>query len=120
MPDPTVTDPFAPASPLDAATVLEDAADLLLIRGVGRGRLGIPGGQRCVLGALSEVTGDSVDAHMALIRRVGSVPTWNDSTPDDFEIVDTLRHLAKDLRNGDIGDAGAHDATSAEAGQAHG
>lgn len=97
---------------LDPATVLEEAADLLLIRGVRRdGTAGSDdGGPLCVLGAIHVVTnedGAAIDLAFDTFREhrfPGSrmctvVFNWNDSTDDDFEVIDTLRHVAKDLRN---------------------
>lgn len=116
---------------LDAAQVLEDAADLLLIKG----RCTIIGqdldGRYCVLGAIAEVQGryvlgdfneepiynDEDPAVIALANHVAHlvegrgvrndrrpssrVYGWNDWLDlDDFEIIDTLRIVAKDLRNG--------------------
>lgn len=103
----------------DAATVLEDAADLLLIRGVCRdGTFGRPGRERCALGAISEVVGADITecsgyhtegtelyaaARAALYSSdlIGdrTIQWWNDSSDDDFEVIDTLRRVAKDLRN---------------------
>ncbi len=100
---------------MDIATVLEEVADLLLMRGVCRtGSYGDPGGPRCVMGALAEVLGlntetassrDSVWRHPAVDVLFDAVPDrnlieWNDASEDDFEVIDTLRHLAKDIRNG--------------------
>jgi hypothetical protein len=147
MPDPYATDPSTPVSPLDAATVLEEAADLLLIE--GRRTDGYlfehpeeMDGPYCVVGAVSKAAGligadcffegYQHPAVVAVARHLGitekhrehswgiNVGGWNDATADDFEVIDTLRHVAKDLRNGAIGDAGSHDATSAEVGQADG
>jgi hypothetical protein len=109
----------------DAASVLEEAADLLLVRGVLRGEFGMDvNGPRCAMGALAEVQGvdladvfrlDPGTAMFALdvhVRRdpmwdglfpAGThtpIPSWNDDTKDDFEVIDTLRLVAKDLRNG--------------------
>jgi hypothetical protein len=94
----------------DAATVLEEAADLLLIRGVCRnGTYGTPGGPRCTIGAVSEVmevgdmaawispAGKAVADHLRH-RGVLTLTDWNDNS-DDFEVIDTLRLVAKDLRN---------------------
>lgn len=120
---------------LDAATVLEEAADLLLIRGrcinsrqsnSNRGTASY-----CVMDAIAEVAGitgtevrpawdlacDSAPAlavadHLADME---SLPLWlrtlpaadrlwnwndiHDANPEnDFEIIDTLRLVAKDLR----------------------
>lgn len=110
---------------MDTATVLEEAADLLLMRGVNRtGTFGhAPGGPRCVLGAIGEVQGVAdmdtcgkveavraacTPAAMAFrdhlrekLRAVSLtfITEWNDATADDFEVIDTLRHCAKDIRN---------------------
>lgn len=96
----------------NAADVLEEAADLLLIRGRCRdGTYGRPGGPRCVVGAMSEVSDINLNtvtiypepiysAWSAVADSVGkSVTTWSDQIEDDFEVIDTLRHIAKDLRN---------------------
>jgi predicted DNA-binding ribbon-helix-helix protein len=129
----------------DPATILEEAADILLTRGrcVGVGR-----NQRdeyCVLAAIALASGvDVADNENAIyeptaacaalasaVRPVviqwvgdhnwgwnadaGSSPAtaqdqdivwfWNDIVDhlDDFEVIDTLRHVAKDLRNGETG-----------------
>lgn len=108
----------------DAATVLEEAADLLLIRGVCRdGTWGVPGGSRCVMGAIGEVLpahGQSIACralfnHLKTVGGMSNLAQWNDSTTDDFEVIDTLRHVAKDLRNGSPevtnGDTGVDDAS---------
>jgi hypothetical protein len=95
---------------MDAATVLEEAADLLLIRGRLRGDYGHEGGPRCTVGAMAEVSGTNIGevwtpaadvARMALRARIEPrmIPHWNDRTEDDFEVIDTLRLVAKDLRN---------------------
>lgn len=91
----------------DPAAVLDEAADLLLVRGVCRdGTYGEPGGPRCVRGAMHEV-GDvycSTAVH-ALYRHLDgqgvhtTVSRWNDTSTDDFVLIDTLRTVAKDLRN---------------------
>jgi len=119
---------------MDPATVLEEAADLLLLKG----RCKVYGvdakGRYCVLGAIAAVQGKTwtdedegaiyeddpaVDALAATVgplvdafeRANGwgpcgkGVPStyvyfWNDVLPDDdFEVIDTLRLVAKDLRN---------------------
>lgn len=101
----------------DPATILEEAADLLLIRGVRRdGRYGVAGGPRCTVGALEEVVGPGTvsqvrdrmwPAKRALIWHLqaeghsGVICDWNDSSSDDFEVIDTLRLVAKQLRNGE-------------------
>ena len=109
----------------DPATVLEEAADLLLIRGRSIGTEG-EDGEVCVLGAIGVVreddafawcSGDLNDdpAVQAISQRIGqwstddvwngtdpdvvNVFTWNDSTRDDDEVRDTLLLAAKDLRN---------------------
>jgi hypothetical protein len=115
MPDSHSAEPCAPASPVDVAQTLEDAADLLLIRGVERGgTYGAPGGPRCVVGAISEVAGlkgaghldqstrpirQAVRSHLAAHGKSANLPDWNDTSADDFEVIDTLRHVAKDIRN---------------------
>jgi hypothetical protein len=115
----------------DPAQVLEDAADLMLVRGRARSVREDEAGGLCVVGAVCAASdGDPYAvvsyAHPALppiARHLGmddgkdaftgfQVAKWNDRTDDDFEVIDTLRHVAKSLRNGDpIGDAGADDAT---------
>lgn len=106
----------------DAATVLEDAADLLLIHGRAQLEGMDKHGAYCVLGAI-KAAADEEDAAewyrldsraarvavMAVARwlppRAKGVPRdrkvyeWNDGCDDDFEVIDTLRHVAKDLRN---------------------
>lgn len=106
------------------ADVLEEAADILLIHGrcIGYGQ--DQHGRLCVLGALTKAAdgdprfwGDldlkpvARKAAMALARRVpysacSEVPEriyrWNDrlsGDEGDFEVMDTLRLVAKDLRN---------------------
>lgn len=96
----------------DAATVLEDAADLLLIHGRCTHALRNNQGEHCALGAIYEAAGclrdDGVnhnsatwDATTALIRHLehGDIAHWNNHLADDFEVIDTLRHVAKNLRN---------------------
>lgn len=114
---------------LKTAQVLEEAADLLLIKG----RCKIFGmtsrEEYCVLGAIAAVQGvefgdnegaiynNEDPAVIALASHVtpevlayadrpfGDTPaiyvwTWNDLLDhDDFEVIDTLRIVAKDLRN---------------------
>ena len=103
----------------DAATILEDAADLLLIHGrsqcTGRAR----SGKFCVLGAIAEAQQPGwwtdgfpwywrvVRTDPAAVAAVaalgfpddGAVAEWNDETADDFEVIDRLRLSAKTLRN---------------------
>jgi hypothetical protein len=118
LPDTSATGSCAPASPLDAATVLEEAADLLLMRGRTRVIRQASDGALCVLGALSLASGDetaegfgvydhpatsAVASHVRPNRggqAAMAVAGWNDHTDDDFEVIDTLRLVAKDLRNG--------------------
>lgn len=123
--------------PLKAATILEDAADLLLIHGrcTGSGRK--PDGRLCVVGAIQVAQGDEptgiarhpdavneLERHLyefvpfaaeyiAACRTTTFVEMcdrnlrfpawiWNDrqrGADDDFEIIDTLRLCAKNLRN---------------------
>lgn len=92
----------------DPAAVLDEAADLLLVRGVCRdGTYGEPGGPRCVRGAMHEVEGTlfCTPAVKALYRHLDGqgivmpVSVWNDTSTDDFVLIDTLRTIAKDLRN---------------------
>jgi len=78
-------------------------------------------GAYCVLGAIKVAAGeeeptawyrfDTKVSRIAVIavaqwlpvrgRTRGEVKVyeWNDDTDDDFEVIDTLRHVAKDLRN---------------------
>lgn len=107
----------------DAATVLEEAADLLLIHGRCTGTAQRKDESLCVLGALTSAMGNvpkdicietyNAPARVALERHLaatgaqapaadpdrGSAWIWNDTTEDDFEVIDTLRRVAKDLRN---------------------
>lgn len=112
---------------IDAAQVLEDAADVLLVNG----RCRLTGhspytGSFCVLGAIAEAvqpgwhhqcgarywnivsTGDGRAAVAALARHLPvdleadpevRVYCWSDGTSDDDEVRDTLLLAAKDLRN---------------------
>lgn len=93
----------------DPAQVLEDAADWLLVNGRHREALTASDGSGCVMWALA---GGSIEcpnirsmhsAETALndhLRAHGSdgYVTWNRDTDDDFTVIDTLRHVAKDLR----------------------
>jgi hypothetical protein len=150
MPDPTHSEPDAPASPLVVASNLEDAADLLLIHGRCKGT-GVNGeDQFCVMHAIAVAKGtlpqivpsgsttkpaeawvvecfgpEAAALSASLDVRFGSNPIdrcwgWNDMISDDFEVIDHLRLVAKDLRNNAIGDAGARDATRGNVGQADG
>ena len=87
----------------DPAKTLEDAADLLLIRGRARDQAYGPNGELCVMAAISEAarvwTPIQDPAWIALKEVVAEPVIWNAETDDDFEVIDTLRHLAKDLRN---------------------
>ncbi len=95
----------------DAATVLEDAADLLLLEGRCRDSAYGDNGERCVLAAIADV---SVGTHrfnptqcpawLLLKDRIpAGVVLWNRETADDFEVIDTLRLVAKEIRNGEAG-----------------
>jgi hypothetical protein len=120
----------------DAATVLEEAADLLLIHGRCTLDAKDRHGRHCVVGAVMAARGFDVrvgavtntsaellaaghegvgykdPAVRILARHVppqefGTTPgatvgCWNDNTEDDFEVIDTLRHVAKSLRNGEV------------------
>jgi hypothetical protein len=109
----------------DAATVLEEAADLLLIHGRCQVHGHSQDGEFCVLGAIAEVVqpgwwkapeamhywsvalrrkdvGWALQEHLHPDRamlELADIAGWNDSTDDDFEVIDTLRHVAKGLRN---------------------
>ena len=128
----------------EAARVLEEAADLLLIHGrcTGQGQDGA--GRLCVRGAIQKAQGerptgmglwpspanDALERHLAgtefaerhlervrshdlepdalaQVERWESVfPSfiWNDSLKgedQDFEVIDTLKQVAKQLRNGE-------------------
>ena len=99
----------------DPAQILEDAADLLLIRGVRRdGTAGIhePSGPLCAYGAVltaaeqrvaAEIRAfDALEEHLfGECKDCGRVFDWNDKSGDDFEVIDTLRLVAKQLRNGE-------------------
>ncbi len=104
---------------MDPATVLEEAADYLLIHGVRRGSMGYSfGAERCALGAIEIALGGRLpyeaivgsSAAVALHDHLtahqpwgdGCIPVWNDMSSDDFEIIDTLRHVAKNLRNEEV------------------
>lgn len=105
------------ADEMDPATVLEEAADLLLIHGRCKGQLRDDDGRFCVIGAITAATGIDVkqDSYLeagevmqgaavaAVVPWIGSgsaqVWQWSDRTTDDFEVIDTLRLVAKDLRN---------------------
>lgn len=112
----------------DIAQVLEDAADLLLIHGVRRdgnsGYLDWIGGQKsplCAFGGmcvatdalvrsnpdpwascdLSTVALDAFEAYLFGDYDAAGHRTfqWNDTSLDDFTVIDALRRCAKDLRN---------------------
>lgn len=119
----------------NAADVLEEAADLMLVHGRGKYEGRSSGGTYCVLGAMAEAVDpgwwqnaavDPLDKYLyfAIVRAraaeplrelAGRVPhgsledlsdkpeeavyLWNDGTDADFEVIDTLRSVAKDLRN---------------------
>lgn len=100
---------------LDAAQTLDDAADLLLIHGVRRdGSSGIHefrangGGMLCAYGGMQAASGKALADHALNLfaqRKFGSdymtasVFAWNDRSADDFEVIDGLRMVAKDIRN---------------------
>lgn len=119
------------AEEMDPATVLEEAADLLLIH--GRCKLeGEDGtGKLCVLGAIGKVRGlrhwsTAIDPPFGMVVPPEILPltryaaqrlwdsgrpapptpaaiySWNDGSDDDFEIIDGLRHVAKEIRNGEV------------------
>lgn len=97
----------------NAADVLEEAADILLIGGRVCRNPSMTG-MNCVMtaifgaGAPEPVRMVAVDALHAHLVACGVRPDprsrnhlaaqWNDKTTDDFEVIDTLRHVAKDLR----------------------
>jgi hypothetical protein len=105
---------------LDPATVLEEAADLLLIHGRNRGQTIAPDGSLCILGAIERALGQRPmpmalmtydhPARIALERHLAKCEDpdaegrascwgWNDRTDADDEVRDTLLLVAKDLRN---------------------
>lgn len=108
---------------MDIPTILEEAADLLLIEGRCKGQRYDGKGRYCVVGAIEKVQYGEVTAVGADlgerpspyedpavrllaeklgerdVMRGGCVDFWNDNTPDDFDVIDTLRLVAKDLRN---------------------
>lgn len=113
MPDSYATGLDAPASPLDAQ-VLEDAADWLLINGRCRDHLiDEATGAGCLIQAIGMAAnaGETADGFRrersafrvlqgAINARKGTgVVRWNEQTVDDFEVIDTLRLIAKDIRN---------------------
>lgn len=110
----------------DAATVLEEAADLLLIHGRARGTGRNGNGELCVLGAIAEAVapgwngdeywqavtdycgGQGYPAVHALAARLPdqdarehwTVYEWNDDPAvTDDDVRDTLLTVAKDIRN---------------------
>lgn len=119
---------------MDAATVLEEAADLLLVKGRCVQKAVDGEGRYCVLGAITTALGLDADAdwddqrvltHPAIEalaehlrkqhpqlgagRRLSNgcaIYAWNDgyapeieSLPTDDDVIDTLRRVAKDIRN---------------------
>lgn len=98
----------------DAAQVLEEAADWLLVHGRCRDALTGPGGTGCVMYAVgmggAKVTGDQFvalshplldRAWTALCSYLGRSPVqWNYTASDDA-VRDALLLVAKDLRNGE-------------------
>jgi hypothetical protein len=91
----------------DAATILEDAADLLLVRGRAKHQAYGNRGELCVLSAIAEAETAGTprffvcshsEAWSALCDAVPEPVLWNDGTDDDSEVIDTIRHLAKSLR----------------------
>jgi hypothetical protein len=113
----------------DAATVLEEAADLLLIHGRCTYNAKDQAGRYCVVGAVMAARGLDVkvgpvtDTTTPLIQagdfavgyadpavlavghhlRVPNVAVWNDETLDDFKVIDALRLVAKSLRRNEAG-----------------
>lgn len=103
------------------AQLLEDAADYILARGLYRGELRGFGGQYCTIGALYQMTPEADRNHQVpneavnvlerYLRAQGMplsanregqlhpVAEWSDNSTDDFEVIDALRHCAKDIRN---------------------
>jgi hypothetical protein len=109
---------------IDTAQVLEDAADLLLVHGRCKTNAKDKDGRFCVVGAVMAARGHNVLTGCVVMTVLNEqalgyadpalVPValhvdgssnglaaalWNDRTEDDFEVIDTLRHVAKDLRN---------------------
>ena len=105
-----------------SAQIIEDAADLLLIHGRTIAEGVDRAGRLCVLGAVSQAKGldprewmfqaktAEVQAISNAVRarmpsgldghpHIAIVWRWNDCTVDDFDVIDTLRHIAKDIRN---------------------
>lgn len=106
----------------EVAQLLEDAADALWMYGRCVGKGTDDDGRLCVLGAIAVASGlPAMDWNyltrnpvvLALGARVpgeGIVPigrifNWNDETPldpeHDADLIDFVRHVAKDIRNGD-------------------
>ena len=105
------------------AQILEDAADFILMRGLCRGELAdYDTKQYCTIGAIYQVSpadednqpsvaGEACDVLERHLRAQGvplpdlvegmltPVAAWSDNSSDDFEVIDALRHCAKDIRN---------------------
>jgi hypothetical protein len=91
----------------DVANVLNDAADHLCFGGWVQGQH-YRGTASCAVGALDRATPRSrlvMQAEETLKRYLGvrSIMSWNDS-PDRTadEVVNAMRHAAKELRDGNI------------------
>lgn len=106
--------------PLEVAQVLEEAADILLINGRCVYDARDDQNRFCVVGAIMAARGYDVvvgpvtqtyprpfgsgytDPAVAAIERhlgVNNAGVWSDETEDDFKVIDTMRIVAKDLRN---------------------
>lgn len=93
------------------ADTIEGAVDLMIVKGRCRGTMVADDGSICVVQAIKEAgrSNDSFwDTLMYLNERLADehlndgtdqVCLWNDSLADDSVIFDTLREVAKELRN---------------------
>lgn len=103
----------------DVADIIEAGIALLEERGRTRKHLEAPDGRVCVVGAIhviqrwrgrlepacSAIAGYLADNGLR-VRPKGCmsaafVGDWNDETEDDEEVIDVLRHVVKELRNGE-------------------
>lgn len=97
----------------DAASILEDASELIQINGWRQGSFGKSGEPMCTIGAVAESakshTGRASAAHLLAIRAlrrvlgVTFVWAWNDRRGRiESEIHDALINASKELRNGNL------------------
>jgi hypothetical protein len=93
----------SPQFPIDPADILEAAADLLETKGWIQGRSKNENGY-CAMGAISEASGHNYHRILATLPVIemwaAALVHWNDQeTRTADQVIDLMKHAAKDLRN---------------------